>query len=195
MNDESMVKSICMDADDIERAVTRMAHQILEANKGADNLALVGIVTRGDLLAKMLVHKIEEIEGVKVPLGKLDISFYRDDFLTYLSPEVHGTHIPFSLDGKTVVLIDDVLYTGRTIRAALDALMDLGRPASIQLAVLVDRGHRELPIRADYVGKNVPSSRDENVRLFLEEVDGTSAVEILDMKPGDRAHAAPLGGE
>ena len=195
MNDESMVKSVCMDADDIERAVTRMAHQILEANKGAENLALVGIVTRGDLLAKMLVHKIEEIEGVKVPLGKLDISFYRDDFLTYLSPEVHGTHIPFSLDGKTVVLIDDVLYTGRTIRAALDALMDLGRPASIQLAVLVDRGHRELPIRADYVGKNVPSSRDENVRLFLEEVDGTSAVEILDMKPGDRAHAAPLGGE
>ena len=195
MNDESMVKSVCMDADDIERAVTRMAHQILEANKGAENLALVGIVTRGDLLAKMLVHKIEEIEGVKVPLGKLDISFYRDDFLTYLSPEVHGTHIPFSLDGKTVVLIDDVLYTGRTIRAALDALMDLGRPASIQLAVLVDRGHRELPIRADYVGKTVPSSRDENVRLFLEEVDGTSAVEILDMKPGDRAHAAPLGGE
>ena len=195
MNDESMVKSVCMDADDIERAVTRMAHQILEANKGAENLALVGIVTRGDLLAKMLVHKIEEIEGVKVPLGKLDISFYRDDFLTYLSPEVHGTHIPFSLDGKTVVLIDDVLYTGRTIRAALDALMDLGRPASIQLAVLVDRGHRELPIRADYVGKTVPSSRDANVRLFLEEVDGTSAVEILDMKPGDRAHAAPLGGE
>lgn len=157
MNDESMVKSVCMDADDIERAVTRMAHQILEANKGAENLALVGIVTRGDLLAKMLVHKIEEIEGVKVPLGKLDISFYRDDFATHMSPEVHSTDIPFSIDGMTIVLVDDVLYTGRTIRAALDALMDIGRPAAVELAVLVDRGHRELPIRADFVGKNVPS--------------------------------------
>ena len=179
MNDESMVKSICMDADDIERAVTRMAHQILEANKGADNLALVGIVTRGDLLAKMLVHKIEEIEGVKVPLGKLDISFYRDDFATHMSPEVHSTDIPFSIDGMTIVLVDDVLYTGRTIRAA-------------ELAVLVDRGHRELPIRADFVGKNVPSSSSENVRLFLEEVDGISAVEILDIEPGKRAGAAAL---
>ena len=134
MNDESMVKSVCMDADDIERAVTRMAHQILEANKGADNIALVGIVTRGDLLAKMLVHKIEEIEGVKVPLGKLDISFYRDDFATHMSPEVHSTDIPFSIDGMTIVLVDDVLYTGRTIRAALDALMDIGRPAAVELA-------------------------------------------------------------
>ena len=134
MNDESMVKSVCMDADDIERAVTRMAHQILEANKGAENLALVGIVTRGDLLAKMLVHKIEEIEGVKVPLGKLDISFYRDDFATHMSPEVHSTDIPFSIDGMTIVLVDDVLYTGRTIRAALDALMDIGRPAAVELA-------------------------------------------------------------
>ncbi len=195
MNDESMVKSVCMDADDIERAVTRMAHQILEANKGADNLALVGIVTRGDLLAKRLVEKIEQIEGTKVPLGSLDISFYRDDFLTNFAPEIHATHIPFNIDGKDIVLVDDVLYTGRTIRAALDAVMDLGRPSVIQLAVLVDRGHRELPIRADYVGKNVPSSRDENVRLFLEEVDGVSAVEILEMKPGERAGSAPLGGE
>ena len=161
MNDESMVKSVCMDADDIERAVTRMAHQILEANKGADNIALVGIVTRGDLLAKMLVHKIEEIEGVKVPLGKLDISFYRDDFATHMSPEVHSTDIPFSIDGMTIVLVDDVLYTGRTIRA-------------------------------DFVGKNVPSSSSENVRLFLEEVDGISAVEILDIEPGKRAGAAAL---
>ena len=195
MKDAYQVKSIVMDESEIERSLTRIAHQILEANHGAHEIVLVGIVTRGDVLAKRLADKITEIEGEQPPLGSLDISFYRDDFLTYLSPEVHGTHIPFSLDGKTVVLIDDVLYTGRTIRAALDALMDLGRPASIQLAVLVDRGHRELPIRADYVGKNVPSSRDENVRLFLEEVDGTSAVEILDMKPGDRAHAAPLGGE
>lgn len=195
MTDAGTVKNVCMDADEIERSLMRIAHQILETNKGADNLALVGIVTRGDLLAKRLAEKIEQIEGTKVPLGKLDISFYRDDFATHFAPEVHSTEIDFDMDGKDVVLVDDVLFTGRTIRAALDALMDIGRPARVELAVLVDRGHRELPIRADYVGKNVPSSRDENVRLFLEEVDGTSAVEILDMKPGDRAHAAPLGGE
>lgn len=195
MKDTYQVKSIVMDEAEIERSLTRIAHQILEANHGAENIALVGIVTRGDILAKLLVEKIREIEGVEVPLGSLDISFYRDDFLTHISPEVHATRIPFDLDGKTVVLVDDVLYTGRTIRAALDALMDLGRPNSVQLAVLVDRGHRELPIRADYVGKNVPSSREENVRLFLKEVDGTSAVEILDMKPGERAGSAPLGGE
>ena len=198
MNDASLVKSVCMDADEIERSVTRIAHQILEANKGAENLALVGIVTRGDLLAKMLAHKIQEIEGVDVPLGKLDISFYRDDFATHFAPEVHSTDIPFDIDGKTVVLVDDVLYTGRTIRAALDALMNIGRPAAVQLAVLVDRGHRELPIRADFVGKNVPSASDENVRLFLEEVDGISAVEILEIEPGKRAGSAPIknnGGE
>ena len=195
MNDESMVKSVCMDADDIERAVTRMAHQILEANKGAENLALVGIVTRGDLLAKMLVHKIEEIEGVKDPQGTLDISssrLYRSDSATQLTPEVHSTDIPFRLDGMTIVLVDDVLYTGRTIRAALDALMDIGRPAAVELAVLVDRGHRELPIRADFVGKNVPSSSSENERLFLEEVAGITAGEILDIEPGKRAGAAAL---
>ena len=195
MNDASQVKSMCMDAGEIERSLTRIAHQILETNKGASGIALVGIVTRGDLLAKKLALKIESIEGVKVPLGKLDISFYRDDFMTYLSPEVHSTDIPFDIDGKTVVLVDDVLSTGRTIRAALDALMDIGRPAAVQLAVLIDRGHRELPIRADYVGKNVPSSSDENVRLFLEEVDGVSAVEILAIEPGSRAGSAPLGGE
>ena len=136
MKDAYQVKSIVMDESEIERSLTRIAHQILEANHGAHEIVLVGIVTRGDVLAKRLADKIAEIEGEQPPLGSLDISFYRDDFLTYLSPEVHGTHIPFSLDGKTVVLIDDVLYTGRTIRAALDALMDLGRPASIQLAVL-----------------------------------------------------------
>ena len=198
MNDAGTVKSICMDADEIERSLTRMAHQILETNKGAAHIALVGIVTRGDLLAKMLASRIEEIEGVAVPLGALDISFYRDDFMTHFAPEVHSTDIPFDIDGKTVVLVDDILYTGRTIRAALDALMDIGRPAAVQLAVLVDRGHRELPIRADYVGKNVPSSSDENVRLFLKDIDGTSAVEILAMGPGDRAGAAPIqktGGE
>ena len=189
------VKAVIMDETAIGRAITRIAHEIVEKNEGIENLALVGIVTRGDLLAKKLALKIESIEGVKVPLGKLDISFYRDDFMTYLSPEVHSTDIPFDIDGKTVVLVDDVLYTGRTIRAALDALMDIGRPAAVQLAVLIDRGHRELPIRADYVGKNVPSSSDENVRLFLEEVDGVSAVEILAIEPGSRAGSAPLGGE
>ena len=195
MTKAGKLKTICMDADEIERSLTRIAHQILEANKGADNIALVGIVTRGDLLAKRLADKIEQIEGVKVPLGRLDISFYRDDFATYLAPEVLSTDILFNIDGMTVVLVDDVLYTGRTVRAALDALMDIGRPAAVQLAVLVDRGHRELPIRADFVGKNVPSSSEENVRLFLEEVDGMSEVAILELDEGSRAGAAPLGGE
>ena len=195
MSDESQVKSVVMDAAEIDRSLTRIAHQILEANHGCDNIALVGIVTRGDLLAKRLASIIEGIEGKEVPLGSLDISFYRDDYLTILAPEVHETRISFDVTGKDVILVDDVLYTGRTIRAALDALMDLGRPKTIQLAVLVDRGHRELPIRADYVGKNVPSAHDENVRMFLEEVDGITAVEILDIKPGTRAGSAPLGGE
>lgn len=195
MSDSSTVKSVCMDADEIDRAITRIAHQILENNKGAESLALVGIVTRGDVLAGMLRERIEEIEGVRVPLGKLDISFYRDDFMTHIAPEVLGTDIPFDIDGRRVILVDDILYTGRTIRAALDALMDIGRPSSVQLAVLVDRGHRELPIRADYVGKNVPSSSDENVRLFIEGIDGFSAVQILERKSGERAGAAPLPKE
>lgn len=187
------VKSIVMDAEGIERSLTRIAHQILEKNKGATNIAIVGIVTRGDLLAKRLVDKIEQIEGVRVPLGRLDISFYRDDFATYVSPEVLSTDIMFDIDGRDVVLVDDVLYTGRTIRAALDALMDIGRPETVQLAVLIDRGHRQLPIRADFVGKNVPSAKDENVRLFLEETDGKSEVEILATEKGKRPGSAPLG--
>ncbi len=195
MIDTCQPKSVVMDEAEIERSLVRMAHQILESNHGAENLAVVGIVTRGDLLAKHLVDKIEDFEGTKVELGSLDISFYRDDYLTNVAPEVHATHIPFDIDGKRIVLVDDVLYTGRTIRAALDALMDLGRPAVIQLAVLVDRGHRELPIRADFVGKNVPSARDENVRLFLKEVDGRTAVEIFHVELGARVGAAPLGGE
>lgn len=193
MTDAGTVKNVCMDADEIERSLVRIAHQILETNKGADNLALVGIVTRGDLLAKRLAEKIEQIEGTKVPLGKLDISFYRDDFATHFAPEVHSTEIDFDMDGKDVVLVDDVLFTGRTIRAALDALMDIGRPARVELAVLVDRGHRELPIRADYVGKNVPSAAQENVRLFLEEVDGKSEVEILEMSDGAHIGARTAG--
>ena len=195
MTGSGNVKSIVMDAEGIERSLTRIAHQILEKNKGAENVALVGIVTRGDLLAKRLVDKIEEIEGVRVPLGRLDISFYRDDFATYVSPEVLSTDIMFDIDDRDVVLVDDVLYSGRTIRAALDALMDIGRPETVQLAVLIDRGHRQLPIRADFVGKNVPSAKDENVRLFLEETDGRSCVEILSIEDGKRAGSAPLGGE
>ena len=194
MAGNATVKSVVMDEVEIERSLTRIAHQILEKNKGADNIAIVGIVTRGDLLARRLVDKIEQIEGVRVPFGRLDISFYRDDFASYVSPEVLSTDIMFDIDGHDVVLVDDVLYTGRTIRAALDALMDIGRPETVQLAVLIDRGHRQLPIRADFVGKNVPSSADENVRLFLEETDGKSEVEILNLTAGTRAGSAPLGG-
>ena len=195
MKDDLRIKNVCMDAEEIERALTRIAHQILEANRGAENIVLVGIVTRGDKLAKRLAAKIEQIEGVKVPIGSLDISFYRDDYATYLAPEVHSSTILFNIDDKDVVLVDDVLYTGRTIRAALDALMDMGRPSSVQLAVLVDRGHRELPIRADFVGKNVPSAREEKVWLYLEEVDGKSEVDILEAMLGEHIGAAPLGGE
>ncbi|HJG31344.1 bifunctional pyr operon transcriptional regulator/uracil phosphoribosyltransferase PyrR [Collinsella ihumii] len=188
-------KAVIMDEASVSRAMTRIAHEILERNEGCENLAIVGIVTRGDLLAKQLVDRIKEIEGVDVPLGSLDISFYRDDFLTHFSPEVHATHIPFDVDGKRIVLVDDILYTGRTIRCALDAIMDLGRPSRIELAVLVDRGHRELPICPDFVGKNVPSSHEENVRLYLKEVDGRTAVEIFDVAPGAHVGSAPLGGE
>lgn len=193
---EGFSSAECMNSDDIERAMTRMAHQILETNKGAENLVLVGILTRGDELAKKLRQRIFDIEGVELPLGVLDISFYRDDFATHFSPEVHSTSIPFSIDGKTVVLVDDVLYTGRTIRAALDALMDIGRPKAVELAVLVDRGHRELPIRADFVGKNVPSSANQTVRLLLEEIDGVpSVVQISDVPQGGHVGSAPIGTE
>lgn len=182
MSGNAQVKSVCMDGTEIERSLTRIAHQILEANHGAQSIALVGIVTRGDLLAKKLVSKIQEIEGVEVPFGHLDISFYRDDYLTHLAPEVHETHIPFNIDGKDIILVDDVLYTGRTIRAALDALMDLGRPKTVQLAVLVDRGHRELPIRADFVGKNVPTSSKEAISVQLQSTDEAEQVMLREIK-------------
>jgi pyrimidine operon attenuation protein/uracil phosphoribosyltransferase len=173
-------KATVMDAEAISRAITRIAHEILEANKGASNIALVGIVTRGARLAEELARKILEIEGAEVPVGTLDISFYRDDLAIRLSPEVHRTDIPFDVEGRDVVLVDDVLFTGRTIRSAMDALMDYGRPHSVQLAVLVDRGHRELPIRADFVGKNVPSSARERVKVYFESIDGHDSVEILE---------------
>lgn len=184
-----------MDEDEIERTLVRMAHQILEQNKGCENLALVGILTRGDILARKLADIIYNIEGVHVPVGSLDISFYRDDASISGLPQLHGTDILFNIDNKTIVLVDDVLFTGRTIRAALDALMDFGRPARIQLAILVDRGHRELPIRADFVGKNIPPSLNENVRLRLKDIDGYSCVTISPIEPGKRIGSAPVGGE
>lgn len=161
------------DQENIQRALTRVAHEILEKNKGGDELCLVGIRTRGDILAKRLQEYIKQIEGKDVLVGILDINLYRDD-LTLISqqPVVRETLIHFDINGKKVVLVDDVLFTGRTIRAALNAINDFGRPANIQLAVLIDRGHRELPIRADYVGKNIPTSPGENVKVVLKEVDG-----------------------
>lgn len=173
-------KAVIMDEKAMGRALTRIAHEILENNEGAGNLALVGIVRRGSYLAQELAEEINKIEGTKPPVGFLDISFYRDDVMRAISPVLHKTDIPFALDGRDIVLVDDVLFTGRTVRSALDALMDFGRPATVQLAVMVDRGHRELPIRADYVGKNVPSSRDEDVRVCLDAIDGHRAVEIWD---------------
>ncbi len=176
------VKAVIMDEKTIDRAVTRTAHEILERNKGTENLALLGIRTRGVPLAQRIQGKIKEIEGVELPLGILDITLYRDDLSTIAKlPIVNGTQIDFDVNDKKLVLIDDVLYTGRTVRAALDAIVDIGRPAAIQLMVLVDRGHRELPIRADYVGKNVPTSKKEIIKVNLKEVDGENSVLIVEM--------------
>ncbi|MBN1484405.1 MAG: bifunctional pyr operon transcriptional regulator/uracil phosphoribosyltransferase PyrR [Chloroflexia bacterium] len=169
-----------MSAEDIRRALVRMAHEIMERNAGAEGLALVGIRARGVPLAERLARDISQFEKVEVPVGALDITLYRDDIAIRRDrPIVRRTEIPFEIDHRTIVLVDDVLFTGRTVRAALDALMDLGRPRRIQLAVLVDRGHRELPIRADSVGKNVPTSRDEEIIVQLAEMDGTDQVVIL----------------
>ena len=167
-----------MDPADVDRALTRIAHEILERNRGADDVVLVGIHTRGAPLAKRLAVAIESIEGTSVPTGSLDIGLYRDDLDTRPKTELGKTEVPEPIDGATVVLVDDVLYTGRTIRAALDALADLGRPARVQLAALVDRGHRELPIRPDYVGKNLPTALDERVTVQVGEIDGMDGVVI-----------------
>jgi pyrimidine operon attenuation protein / uracil phosphoribosyltransferase len=168
-----------MTADEVRRAVVRISHEIVEKQAGTAGLALIGIQRRGVPLAHRLAAAIEEHEAVRLPVGALDITFYRDDLsMVAQQPVVKGTDLPFDLNGRTIVLVDDVLYTGRTIRAAMDALVDFGRPQAIRLAVLVDRGHRELPIRADHVGKNVPTSRDELVRVRLVETDALDAVEI-----------------
>lgn len=168
-----------MDAQGVERALTRMAHEVLERNKGTEQLALIGIRSRGVHVAERLRAKIAEIEGVELPSGIIDITLYRDDLgRARQQPLVKGTDIRFAIDGRRVLLVDDVLYTGRTVRAALDALMDFGRPQSVQLVVLIDRGHRELPIRADYVGKNLPTAVNESVQVRLQESDGRDEVVI-----------------
>ena len=169
-----------MDALDMARALSRISHEILERNKGIEGLALVGIRTGGVFLARRLASRIQQIEKREVPLGELDITLYRDDLsIRKDQPEIRKTTLPFHITGLKIVLVDDVLFTGRTIRAALDGLMDFGRPAEIQLAVLIDRGHRQLPIRANYVGKSIPTAREENVQVFFEEIGQEDRVSIL----------------
>ena len=180
---------ILMDRERIGRSLTRIAHEIVERNRGVGDLALVGVRTRGVPIARRLAASLRDITGLDVPTGALDITLYRDDLMkTAIGPQpiVRRTEIPFSIDGRHIVLVDDVLYTGRTIRAALDALIDFGRPSTIQLVVLVDRGHRELPIKADYVGKNVPTSRRETIHVRLAEIDGADEV-TLDQTEGEPA--------
>ena len=171
-------KAQVLDETALDRALTRIAHEILEKNSGASDTAFVGLRTRGVTLAHRIAQKIAKIDGSALPVGTLDITLYRDDLDMRGAPLVRGTDIPFSIKDKTVILVDDVLFTGRTIRAALDALIDLGRPRMIQLAIIVDRGHRELPIRPDYVGKNLPTSRRESVSVRLREHDGEDRVVI-----------------
>lgn len=175
-----MPEKVILNREDIPRALTRIAHEIVERNHGCEGIVFVGMRTRGVPLARRIAAEIKGFEGVEIPVGALDINLYRDD-ISSLSwqPPVRPTIIPTDIAGKCVILVDDVLYTGRSIRAAMDALIDFGRPRSIQLAVLVDRGHRELPVRADYVGKNMPTSRDEDVEVRLKEVDGRDEVAIL----------------
>lgn len=171
---------LVLDADQISRACARMAHQILEANRGADGLVLLGIPTRGVVLAERLARAMSEVEGLQIPVGALDVTMYRDDLRRQPTRAVGRTHLPIGVDDAVVVLVDDVLFSGRTVRAALDALGDLGRPRAVRLAVLIDRGHRDLPIRADHVGKNLPTRSDEKVRVRLTEVDGFNEVSITD---------------
>ncbi len=175
------IKAKIIDEIGMERTVTRLAHEIIEKNKGAGNIVILGMRTRGEFLANRVHKKLEKIEQNDIPLGVLDVTLYRDDFRTRLKqPEVSMSDFTFDISEKDVVLVDDVLYTGRTVRAALDAVMDLGRPKTIQLCVLVDRGHRELPIKADYVGKNIPTSINEEVKVKLAEIDNEDAVYLVE---------------
>jgi len=182
-HDTNTEQNLLMDEKAMARAVTRIAHEIIERNKGVEALALIGIQRRGVPLAQRIAKSIEAVEGAKVPVGILDITLYRDD-LTLLSdhPILKGSDIPFAIEGKKLVLVDDVLFTGRTVRAALDSLVELGRASLIQLAVLIDRGHRELPIRADYVGKNVPTSLSELIAVHMKEIDGDERVMLVKMQ-------------
>ncbi len=176
-------RTIILDAQNFSRTVNRLSHEIVERNHGADSLGIVGIRTRGEYLARRIDRAVLEMEKVTVPIGTLDITLYRDDLRGRLSqPRLNTTDILYDIAGKNIILVDDVLFTGRTVRAALNALMDIGRPASIQLAVLVDRGHRELPIKADFVGKNVPTSADEEIQVRMMETDGEDAVILLPAK-------------
>ena len=186
-----MPKKIILTSQDIRRVLVRIAHEIIERNKATQHLILVGVHTRGVPLAKRLATNIESLNELKIPVGALDISPHRDDLAWLnLPPIVHHTDIPVDIDGKTIVLVDDVLYTGRSTRAAMDVLIDLGRPQSIQLVVLIDRGHREMPIRPDYVGKNIPSSKHEEIQVKLMETDGIDEVSIV-----GSANAKPLKSE
>jgi pyrimidine operon attenuation protein/uracil phosphoribosyltransferase len=182
------MKAQVMGPDDIRRALVRVAHEIVERNKGTEDLVIVGIRTRGAPLADRIARSIAEFEGVDLPSGALDVTLYRDDVALRSPRSLESTTVPADIDGRVVVLVDDVLYTGRTIRAAFDALLDLGRPRSIRLAVLVDRGHRELPIRADHVGKNLPTSAGEVVKVLVEEIDGRDAVIIGEEGGDERMH-------
>ena len=177
------IKSKIVDSAGMNRIITRIAHEILEHNKGSNNLVLMGMRTRGEFLSRRVFDKIKEIEKIELPFGILDVTLYRDDFRVRLKqPEVSVSNITFDINGKDIILIDDVLYTGRTVRSALNAIMDLGRPTTIQLFVLVDRGHRELPVRADYVGKNIPTSIDEEIKVKMNEIDGEDAIYLLDTR-------------
>ena len=176
------IKSKIIDEKSLERTLIRLAHEIIERNKGVESIAIIGIKTRGEFIAKRLAKTIGEIEKKEINVGLLDITLYRDDLRTlHEQPVLKGTEISFDVTYKNIILVDDVLFTGRTVRAALDELVDLGRPATIQLAVLIDRGHRQLPIKADFVGKNVPTSLDEQIKVMLKEVDGEDSVIIVEL--------------
>ena len=176
------IKSKIVDQEGLERIITRISHEILEKNKGSKKLAIIGMRTRGEFLANRIAEKIKKIDNVELPLGVLDATLYRDDFRTRLKqPEISVSNITFDLNEKDIILVDDVLYTGRTVRSALNALMDMGRPASIQLCILIDRGHRELPIRADYVGKNIPTSQNEEIKVKMNEIDGEDAIYLIEV--------------
>jgi len=176
------IKTKVVDTEGLDRILTRISHEILEKNKGSEDLILMGMRTRGEFLARRIQNKLKNIDGAELPLGVLDVTLYRDDFRVRIKqPEVSVSDITFDINEKQIVLVDDVLYTGRTVRSAMNAIMDLGRPASIQLCILVDRGHRELPIRADYVGKNIPTSLNEEIKVRMTEIDEEDAIYLIEV--------------